>query len=533
MAAQQYGSGFAGLCIVSLLCAAPVAAQFTLPAINPVRTSASACAAINSLIRPELAAVTAQWLDAGALRIAASGDDTLPTLASHCRVSATVATSIRIEVWLPAPEAWNGRFLGLGSSGTGGALNHAGMAAALNAGYATASTDDGHGSGDLAWLGNERLLRDFAYRAIYEMTAQARVFIADFYGRPADYRYFNGCALGGRQGLVEAARFPGDYDGIVAGSPAPAFVDAAVLRLWLQAAAGSGPGQPALRPDALALANAEALAQCDAADGAADRVLEDPGRCAFEPGRLQCGGTSGGRCLAPNEVAALRQIYTGPPEAAIQELDATGLLRARARPDTPGLAIGSERGWNFVAAAEPDAFTLEFFRRAVFANPDWSWRSFDFVTDAAIARATAGWLDVPTADLGSFRNRGSKLIVYQGWNDTWSPPAATIGWYRALAAASGSGPAAGVGEFARLFMVPGMAQCGGEAMSLDLQRSVEAWVERGIAPDRIDTAIGDGQPIDAMRTPTDSTRTLCPYPQLARYRGTDGRNAAGSTICAN
>jgi len=526
MSVQQNGFGFAGLCIASLMCAAPAAAQFTLPAINPVRTSATACAAINSLIRPELAAVTAQWLDAGGLPIAASGDAAALTVASHCRVSATVAPSIRIEVWLPAQEAWNGRFLGLGGSGTGGALNQPGMAAALNSGYATASTDDGHASGDLAWLGDERRLRDFAYRAIYEMTAQARVFIADFYGRPADYRYFNGCALGGRQGLIEAARFPGDYDGIVAGSPAPAFVDAAVLRLWLQTAAGSGPGQPAVRPDELALANAEALAQCDAADGAADLVIEEPGRCAFEPGRLQCGSTSSGRCLAPNEVATLRQIYAGPPVPAIQELDATGLLRAGAGPDTPGLAIGSERGWTFVAAAEPDPFTLEFFRRAVFASPDWSWRSFDFFSDVAITRDAAGWLDVPTADLGSFRNRGGKLIVYQGWNDTWSPPEATIDWYQAVAAAGGSGPAPGVGEFARLFMVPGMAQCGGGVMTLELQRTVETWVERGIAPDRIDTAIGDGPP-------TDGTRTLCPYPQVARYRGTGTRDSSSSAICAN
>ncbi len=524
MAAKQVSSVYAGLCTASLFFAAPVAAQFTLPTISQFRTSASACGAINSLIRPELATVTAQWLDASASRLAAGGANDLPALASHCKISATVAPSIRIEVWLPAQDSWNGRFLGLGGSAAGGELDFAGMAAALNAGYATASTDTGHAPGDYAWLGDERQLRDFAYRAIYEMTAQARVFLADFYGRPADYRYFNGCALGGRQGLVEAARFPGDYDGIVAGSPAPAFIDAAVLRLWLQTVAGSDVGRPALRPEALALANAEAMAQCDAADGASDLILEDPRRCSFDPGRLQCASTSNGRCLAPTEVTALRQIYGGQPEPAIQGPALTGLLLTDTGTDSPGLAIGSERGWTFATAAEPDTFTIEFFRRAVFAIDDWSWRTFDFEADTATAREAAGWLDVPAADLGSFRRRGGKLIVYQGWNDSSSPPEAMIAWYQAAAAgiaASDDGLATGMGEFARLFMVPGMAQCGGEAMSLALQTAVEDWVERGIVPDRIETEISDGQP-------SDRALALCPYPQVARMR-----SAGSAAVCAN
>ena len=519
--------GIAGFCIAAWLLAAPAAAQFTVPAISAARTSASACIAINSLVLPELATVTAEWLEAGA-RTAASGTDTLPTLPSHCRVSATVVPSIRIEIWLPAAAAWNGRFLGLGGSAAGGTPNYAGMAAALNAGYATASTDDGHRLDDHSWLGNEQQLRDFAYRAIYEMTAQARVILADFYSRPADYRYFNGCGLGGRQGLMEAERFPGDYDGIVAGSPAPAFIDAAVLRLWLQTVAAPGPGQPALRPEALALVHSEAMAQCDATDGAADRAIGDPRRCAFEPGRLQC-GAGGGRCLDTTEVASLRQIYAGPPAPTIPGPGLTGLASDSALPDLPGLAIGSEGDWTFAAAAEPDAFTLEFFRRAVFANPDWSWRDFNFQSDPATAREMAGWIDVPAAELDSFRNRGGKLIVYQGWNDVASAPEATIAWYAAVAAASagnGYGGVAGIQDFARLFMVPGMAQCGGDTMTSELQRTVENWVERGIAPDRIETAIRDGGA-------SDGARTLCPYPQQARYRGTGSGDRGTSVICSN
>jgi hypothetical protein len=226
----------------------------------------------------------------------------------------------------------------------------------------------------------------------------------DFYGRPADFDYFSGCGLGGRQGLVEAERFPGDYDGIVAGSPSPAFIDAAVLQFWLQSAAGPDAGLPASGPGSLAPANAE--------------------------------------------------------------------------PAT---------------------------------------------------RDAVGWIDVPAADLGSFRNRGARLIVYQGWDDAASPPEATIAWYEAVAAASvqtGSGPAAGVGEFARLFMAPGTALCGSEPLTTQLQSAIEDWVERGIAPDRIETGVRDAGS-------TDRPGLLCPYPLQARSRSTASSNRSADYICAN
>jgi feruloyl esterase len=250
------------------------------------------------------------------------------------------------------------------------------------------------------------------------MTTQSRAILADFYGRPANYRYFNDCALGGRQSLMEAERFPKDYNNIMAGSPELTFIDAGITQLWSRTAAHPVEGVAALRPELLAMVNAEVLAQCDTLDGAADGMLEDPRRCAFEPGRLQCGSAAGGRCLTATEVTALRQIYGGPPEPD------------NAGPTLPGLALGSERGWTFVAAPDLDPLMLEFFRHAVFADPGWSSQSFDFVVDIPLARAAAGWMDATATDLTSFRDRGGRLIVYQGWNDVDHPPEATISWWR-------------------------------------------------------------------------------------------------------
>jgi feruloyl esterase len=484
---------------------------------------ASACAALSTLALPELAALEAQWIEAGSMRPANAdpGQVQVPgtELPAYCRIGARVEAAIRIEVWLPAAAAWNGRFLGLGGTDFGGTLGLDRMAEALDAGYASASTDSGHRAGDSSWLSDVGMLRDFAYRAIYEMSEHSQNLLAGFYGRPADFRYFSGCALGGRQGLMEAQHFPGDYDGIVAGAPGAAFVDASITRVWAAQAARATGGQALLRPDLLAFVNAEAIAQCDTLDGAADGVLEDPRRCGFDPGRLQCGGSAGGRCLNPGEVTALRQIYAGPPEAEGSD----ALL--------PGFAVGSERGWSFAAASGLSPEILEFFRRAIFADPDWDSRNFDFAADTALARSTAAWmLDATATDLTAFDSAGGKLILYQGWNDTDSPPEATIDWYESVERALSPEAArigSGIDDFARLFLVPGVAECSDTGTTAaEMQSAIENWVERGIAPDRVDAAFSDGN--GGSRT-----HPLCPFPQIARYRGTGSGDRTGSFVCAN
>jgi feruloyl esterase len=485
-----------------------------------------ACTALNALELPELASIVADWVPQGlASRSGPAAVDALPGLAEHCRVRGLIEPAIGFEIWLPRPGAWNGRFLAVGGSNFAGNPSYGGMAPRLNEGYATASTDTGHEADAVGWLADDGLLRDFAYRAIYEMTSKARVIVTSFYERPADYRYFNGCSLGGRQGLMEAQRFPGDYDGIVAGAPVNAFVDTRTTQLWAtRAAQPVGGGQTLLGPAVLARVSAAATDQCDTLDGVADGVIEDPRRCNFDPGRLQCGiaGSGGpvnpGACLTGSQVQALRDIYRGPVDPN------TG-------PIAPGFAVGGETGWTFATASEPSGLTLEFFRRAVFDDTFWNWRSFDFGLDHAYAHEALGWmLDATSADLAGFRDRGGKLLLYHGWNDANNSPEATIAYYEAIESTLGLEPnplAIRTPDFARLFLVPGMGHCGGGTgtAQFDAQRAIEDWVERGIAPDRIEAERAEGGELPR-------TRPLCPYPQTARYRGSGNSDRSGSFLCA-
>lgn len=500
------------------------AQSFVVPERGDAALEAT-CRALSTLSWPELGEpLDARWVPAGASSSAGtavpSGRPGEPArLPPHCRVRGTIEPAIHFEVWLPAPASWTGRFLGIGGMDDSDGPDASAMTQALAGGYVAASTDSGHGSGGYAWMGDDGLLRDFGYRAVYEMTAKSRAIVAAFYGRPADHRYFNGCALGGRQGLMEAERFADDYDGIVAGAPGADFLGTRATELWAARSAAPTPGATGLLdPGVLALVSETAIAQCDTFDGVLDGVLEDPRRCNFDPRRLQCAAGAGNRCLTPDQVTAVERIYSGPIDSASGER----IL--------PGFAIGSEAGWRFARNGEPSRLTLEFFRRAVFDDPLWDWRDFDFAVDYPAAQAAVGWmLGAAQTDLSAYRDRGGKLIVYQGWNDAVSSPEATIAWYERIDAGptAGAGAAgAGTQGFARLFMVPGMAHCGGGGTSsFDAQHAIEDWVERGIAPERI----------EAMRIEDDAivrTRPLCPYPQTARFRNGD-TDRTGSFICSD
>lgn len=449
---------------------------------------------------------------------------------AFCRVSVhltpTSASSIRSEVWLPLRPHWNGKFEGVGNGGLAGDIPYATLAAGLRRGYATAATDTGHdnaaGVGRFA-LGAPGKIADYGHRAIHVTAVAGQAITAKFYGRGPQHRYFVGCSQGGQEALMEAQRYPADYDGIVAGDPDYNQTHHEVgAHLWvvdtLYGAGGAALGEPQAK-----LIGAAVNRACDALDGVADGVLEDPRRCRFDVGVLQCRGPDAPDCLNAAQVQAVRKLWAGPDEKI-----GAGYY--------PGLERGGEAelwgGW--ISAPTPEdnthgALGLPFFRFFVYGDAAWDFRSFDFHAAPARIDAMLGEaLDATDADLRPFHRQGGKLIHFHGYSDPDIPPRASIEYHDRVVANYG----ANAGDFYRLFMVPGMGHCGGGPgpNNFDMLAALEHWVEHGAAPQRIVAAkFLDDDPRRALLR----TRPLCPYPATAHYRGRGGPDEARNFDCGS
>lgn len=443
-----------------------------------------------------------------------------------CRVVGRVQPSITFEVWLPSPAAWNGKFEGIGNSGVNGAINRPALEAAVARGYAAAATDLGHTSGpfDSSWaLGRPDLVVDWGHRATHEVTDRAKAIVKAFYGREARRAYFVGCSGGGRQGLMEAQRYPGDYDGIVAGAPTNFFTHLTASRLWIARATLEDPASyiPAEKIPAIAHA---VVAACDREDGLADGVLDDPRRCRFDPAVLRCAAQDTPACLTTPQVEALQRIYAGPRTSAGTQI-------------FPGLMPGGEQppggGWlDPITGRKPFdgyqyVYSNSFFQNMVFEDRTWDYRTFDFDRDvAATDRKLASIINATSPDLREFRDRGGKLIQYHGWSDAGVAPLNSVNYYDEVVEAMG-GDLRETQQFYRLFMVPGMQHCtGGPGTDrFDGLAALDAWVDRSVAPDRI--------PASHLANDTVTrTRPLCPYPQVARWSGSGSPNEAQNFTCA-
>lgn len=451
-----------------------------------------------------------------------------PVLPAHCRVAAVLAPSsdshIEIEVWLPPAEAWNRKFQAVGNGGWAGRISFGTanpepvprtMASALKEGYATASTDTGHqGSGaDASFVpGHPEKLKDFADRSVHDMVVTSKAIIRAFYGAGPKLSYWNGCSSGGRQGLMEAQRHPEDFDGIIAGAPANYWTHLMAGIIWAaQAAHKDQPGN--LPKEKLSLLHDAALRACDAMDGVKDGVLEDPARCKFDPGILECKGADGPACLTGPQVEAARKMYSGAVNPR------TG------RPIYPGMVPGSELGWDPVNGLQPLAIAESHFRYVVFQDANWDYRKLNFDGDIALTDKTDnGLINATDPNLQAFFARGGKLIQYHGWNDQQISPLNSVNYYRSVQERLGR--TMKVSDSYRLFMAPGMMHCGGGQgpNQLNPMAALERWREADIGPDRIiATHVTNGV--------VDQTRPLCPYPQTAVYRGSGSPNDAGNFSC--
>lgn len=462
---------------------------------------------------------------------------------AFCRVvvmaKPTTDSDIRIEVWMPL-VGWNGKLQGIGNGGFAGVIDYMQLGAAVSKGYAATGTSAGHDAEtpvDASWaLGHPEKVVDFGHRGIHEMTRVAKEAVHAFYGKSEQRSYFVGCSDGGREALMEAQRYPADYDGILAGAPAnywtALLATGAADTQALTLDAASFIPQPKIPTIAAAVVKA-----CDALDGVRDGILNDPRQCHFDPATIRCkSGEDTDKCLTAPQAAALKKIYAG-------------LHDARGHEVFPGYLPGSEDGpggWGlWITGPAPGRSLMAMFGTGYFANMVYEDRRWDYKTftlEAGLKLAdekTASALNATNPDLKAFQARGGKLILYHGWNDPAIPALNTVNYYESVVAKLGKSD---VDSFVRLYMVPGMQHCDsgpgtdsfgqvGQLTFDDPQRSVyaalEHWVEKNEAPSTIIAAKYDG---DERQHPR-MTRPLCAYPQAAKYNGKGDTNDAGSFTC--
>jgi feruloyl esterase len=477
----------------------------------------NSCESLSSLTLPHTTITMAQAVPAGELPQTgrARGPAEPLKVPAFCRVAATLKPSddseIKMEIWLPT-SGWNGNFEGNGNGGWTGSIAPATLAAGLNRGYAAAMSDLGHEGGSASFaLGHPEKLVDFGYRAAHEMTEASKAIVAKFYGKAPQYSFWNGCSAGGRSALMEAQRYPDDYDGIVAGSPGLNWTGRATQAVWIAQATHKNDAS-FLPPAKFALIHSAVLQACDSRDGVNDGVLEDPTRCDFDPAELECKGGDEPTCLTKAQVQTARIIYTPYPNQS----DRRNIF--------PGFERGSELGWNTMAGPNPFGLGTDLFKYVVFQDPNWDYKTFNFASDVPRTEKAGAGMNAMNSDLRAFSGHGGKMIQYHGWADPQIAPGTSVNYYKAVLETMGG--ATKVRGFYRLFMVPGMAHCGGGdgTSSFDMLAALERWVEKGKAPDQV--------PASRMRQgKVDRTRPLCPYPQVAQYKGAGSTDDAANFVC--
>ncbi|MGA3025713.1 MAG: tannase/feruloyl esterase family alpha/beta hydrolase [Bryobacteraceae bacterium] len=455
-------------------------------------------------------------------------------------IQPTADSNIQFEVWMPG-SGWNGKFAGADNGGFGGTINYAKIGDALSHNYAAASTDTGHTAGslgvlDASWaLGHPEKVIDYGYRAIHETTQTGQAIVAAFYGQKPSHSYFNGCSNGGRQALMEAQRYPADYDGIIAGSSANFMTHLFATGVWDNQTLAVN----YLPPSKLPAIEAAALAACDGLDGVVDGVIDDPRKCDFDPSSLLCQGAETDACLTSAEMVTLKALYAGPVNSARVQV-------------FPGYPVGGQtgaNGWSLWVTGPTQGtgalfgFGYYYFVNMVYGNPAWNPYAFSIDSDVAAADAATGaTLNAIDPDLTAFRERGGKLILFHGWSDPAVAAGNTIDYYESVL--SNLGPKRRP-SFIRLFLAPGMQHCeygpGPDSFGQngfdqgdpqhDLESALELWVEQGVAPERI-IATKYNTDLDST-SGVARTRPLCAYPAVARWVGQGSTDDAANFVCVD
>lgn len=444
----------------------------------------------------------------------------------------TARSNIHFEVWLPL-TGWTGRIEEIGNGGYSPQIRFDELAPLLRNGDAAVATDTGHAGDGLDFgFDNTDAIADWGHRAVHQSIVAGKAIATAFYHQPPRYAYFAGCSTGGHQALMEAQRYPKDFDGILAGDPGNNRTNLNFGFLWqfLSNHPDGDNNHTILSASDLKLVNQAVVEKCDALDGVRDGVITDPRLCHFDPAELRCSSAKSGQCLTEAQIAALHKMYSG----------------ARRR-DTgeqiyPGWPLGSEAiegagGWQVYWAnpQKPDEpQRVDYFRRWAFNDPAWNWWTFDWAKGVDTARSKLGPLvDAVSSDLSAFRRHGGKLIIYQGSADPVVSAPDTIAYYDRVAAKNPDAE-----SFVRLFMVPGMAHCAGGPGATSFSSgsdpdhnigfALRHWVEDGKAPDRIIAVkYKTRQPDSGILM----SRPLCVWPKLPAYNGSGDTNDAASFVC--
>lgn len=420
----------------------------------------------------------------------------------YCSITGYVAPQIQFEVRLPT-QTWNGRYFQAGCGGFCGSIPISSCTAALNSDFAVAAENSGHVGSDALWAFNDTQLQfDFAYRSPHVVSIAAKALIKHFYGTPAKYSYFQGCSTGGRQALMEAQRYPDDFDGIIAGDPANRQNYLPIAQGWVETANRDSNGHLILTNDKLPILNSAVLAACDAIDGRSDGVLDDPRKCHFDPKSIRCSANQDPQtCLSAAQVDVVRKFYDGPTTSNGRSL-------------FPGLPKGSELGWagsdigTDTSLSGAGNYALQVLRYLAFPKdpgPAYQLSDFNLNKDVQKLNKMAKVYNSDNPDMSAFRRSGGKLILYHGFADPLITPYSSTSYYDEATRRSGGLRA--TQSWFRMFLLPGIYHCTGGpgAGTVDWLTSIQAWVEDGNAPATVTAQkIVQGQVTD--------TRVLRPYP---------------------
>lgn len=437
--------------------------------------------------------------------------DPVSGLPKFCRVALTIKPQINVEVWLPV-STWNHRFQAVGGSGYVGFIAYGALGEAIREGYASAATDTGHVGSSIDGKFvlnqdrsiNQQQVQDFAWRAVHEMTVKSKALISSYYQQPAKYAYWNGCSTGGRQGLMEAQRFPNDFNGIFVGAPAINWDRFIVADLWpvlvMQRELGGS-----ISEDKLNKVNETIIATYDTVDGVKDGVIGDPSKIKVDNKVLASAG------LSPREIAAIRKIWAGP----------------RSKAGKP-LWFGLEPGAPFLLASNAVQLSTDYLGSWLQQNPDWDWKNLSYDDfDKLLLQSEKQYGPVVATDnpnLSAFKQAGGKLIIWHGWSDQLIFPRGTVHYYENVVSKMGGLQQAE--SFARLYMAPGVQHCSGGAGPDTIQGldALVPWVEQGKAPAQIMAYKLNGNQVV-------NSRPLCAWPTQATYKGQGSTTEATNFIC--